>query len=73
MNNQSEKIHSAKSLSETENPRIIESIKKTDYQDTKDDFWNDLSINQKDEIDAAYLEIKNGDVMDFDLFMEKYR
>lgn len=73
MNTQSEKTNSAKSLSETQNTRIIESIKKIDYQDIKDDFWNDLSINQKDEIDAAYLEIKNGDVMDFDLFMEKYR
>lgn len=73
MNIQTEKIHLAKLLLETENPKIIESIKKIFYQDNKDDFWNDLSTDQKNEIDAASLEIKNGEVADYDVFMEKHR
>lgn len=73
MNTQSEKTNSAKSLSETQNPRIIESINKIVNQDIKDDIWNDLSTDQKNEIDKASLEIKNGEVMDYDVFIAKHR
>jgi hypothetical protein len=73
MNIQSEKIHLAKLLLETENPKIIESIKKIFYQYKTADFWDDLSSEQKAEIDKASLEIKNGEVMDYEMFMEKHR
>ena len=73
MNTQSEKTNSAKSLSETQNPSIIESINKIGNQDIKDDIWNDLSTDQKNEIDKASLEIKNGEVMDYDVFIAKHR
>ncbi|MGO1752323.1 MAG: hypothetical protein ACTHYV_07500 [Psychroflexus sp.] len=73
MNIQTEKIHLAKLLLETENPKIIESIKKIFKKDKTADFWDDLPVEQKEEIDKASLEIKNGEVTDYESFMEKHR
>lgn len=73
MNIQAEKIALAKMLLETENPRIIASIKKIFSKENKSDFWNDLSAEQKEEIQKASLEIDNDEVVDYDLFMQNYR
>lgn len=73
MNIQAEKIALAKMLLETENPRIIASIKKIFSKESKSDFWNDLSVEQKEEIQKASLEIDNDEVIDYDLFMQNYR
>jgi len=73
MNIQAEKIALAKMLLETENPRIIASIKKIFSKENKSDFWNDLSVEQKEEIQKASLEIDNDEVIDYDLFMQSYR
>ncbi|PJR03856.1 hypothetical protein [Avrilella dinanensis] len=73
MNIQAEKIVLAKMLLETENPRIIASIKKIFSKENKSDFWNDLSAEQKEEIQKASLEIDNDEVIDYDLFMQNYR
>lgn len=70
---QAEKIALAKMLLETENPRIIASIKKIFSKENKSDFWNDLSAEQKEEIQKASLEIDNDEVIDYDLFMQNYR
>lgn len=73
MNIQAEKIALAKMLLETENPRIIASIKKIFSKENKSDFWNDLSVEQKEEIQKASLEIDNDEVIDYDLLMQNYR
>ncbi|TXD80932.1 hypothetical protein ESY86_19700 [Subsaximicrobium wynnwilliamsii] len=73
MNIQAEKIHLAKLLLETENPKILESIKKIFKKDKTADFWDDLNLEQKEEIDNALLEIKNGQVTDYDSFMQNHR
>lgn len=73
MNIQAEKIHLAKLLLETENPKIIESIKNIFQKDKTVDFWDDLSLEQKEEIDKASLEIKNGKVSDYESFMQNHR
>lgn len=73
MNIQAEKIVLAKMLLETENPRIIASIKKIFSKENKSDFWNDLSVEQKEEIQKASLEIDKDEVIDYDLFMQNYR
>lgn len=73
MNIQAEKIALAKMLLETENPRIIASIKKIFSKENTSDFWNDLSAEQKEEIQKASLEIYNDEVIDYDLFMQNYR
>ena len=73
MSFQTEKIRLAKQLLATEDPKIIAAIKKLFKQEKTADFWDELSIKQKEEIEKALIEIKNDEVTDYDSFMEKYR
>ncbi|WP_147679273.1 hypothetical protein [Algibacter pacificus] len=73
MNIQSEKIELVKMLLDTENPKIIESIKKIFKKAKTTDFWDDLSIEQRKEIETASREIKNGEITDYESFMQKHR
>ncbi|WP_306465103.1 hypothetical protein [Gelidibacter salicanalis] len=73
MNIQAEKIELVKMLLDTENPRIIESIKKIFIKEKTSDFWDNLSIEQRNEIERASLEIENGEVTEYDTFMQKHR
>ena len=73
MNIQAEKIVLTKMLLETENPKIIESIKEIFKKEQTPDFWDSLSVEQRKEIKKASLEIKNGEVTDYDTFMQKHR
>ena len=73
MNIQAEKIELVKMLLDTENPRVIESIKKILKRAKTTDFWDDLSVEQRKEIEKATLEIENGEVTDYDSFMQKHR
>ena len=72
MNIQAEKIVLTKMLLETENPKIIESIKEIFKKEQSPDFWDSLSVEQREEIEKASLEIKNGEVTDYDTFMQKH-
>ena len=73
MNIQAEKIELVKMLLETDNPKIIESIKKIFKKQKSIDFWDDLSVNQQKEIENAIKEIENGEVTDYDSFIKKHR
>lgn len=73
MDMQSEKIQLAKMLLETENPYIIESIKRIFKKNKTVDFWDELSPEQKNEIERASTEIENGELTDYDSFMQKHR
>ncbi|WP_322966348.1 hypothetical protein [Psychroflexus longus] len=73
MDMQSEKIQLAKMLLETENPNIIESIKRIFKKNKTVDFWDELSPEQKNEIERASTEIENGELTDYDSFMQKHR
>ena len=73
MNIQAEKIELVKMLLETDNPKIIESIKKIFKKQKSVDFWDDLSVNQQKEIENAIKEIDNGEVTDYDSFIKKHR
>jgi hypothetical protein len=73
MDIQSEKIQLAKMLLETENPNIIESIKRIFKKNKTVDFWDELSPEQKNEIERASIEIENGELTDYDSFMQKNR
>lgn len=73
MNIQAEKIELVKMLLDTENPKIIESIKKIFKREKSSDFWDDLSTQQRKEIEKASREIENGEVTDYDAFMQKHR
>ncbi|WP_335966466.1 hypothetical protein [Galbibacter sp. PAP.153] len=73
MDIQAEKIELVKMLLDTENPKIIESIKKIFKKSKTADFWDDLSIEQRNEIEKASLEIENGEITDYKSFMKKHR
>ena len=73
MNIQAEKIVLTKMLLETENPKIIESIKEIFKKEQTPDFWDSLSVEQRKEIEKASLEIKNREVTNYDTFMQKHR
>lgn len=73
MNIQAEKIELVKMLLDTENPKIIEAIRKIFKKEKTSDFWDDLSIEQRKEIEKASLEIENGEVTDYDTFLQKHR
>lgn len=73
MNIQAEKIELVKMLLDTENPKIIESIKKILKKAKTADFWDDLSVEQRKEIEIASREIENGEITDYESFMKKHR
>ena len=73
MNIQAEKIQLAKMLLDTQNPKIIESIKNVFKMEKTLDFWTELSLEQRVEIEKASIEIENGEVTDYDSFMQKHR
>ena len=73
MDIQAEKIELAKMLLNTQNPKIIESIKNIFKREKTVDFWTELSFEQKTEIEKASIEIENGEVTDYESFMQKHR
>ena len=73
MNIQAEKIALAKMLLETDDPKIIESIKEIFKKEQTPDFWDSLSVEQRKEIEKASLEIKNREVIDYYTFMQNHR
>jgi hypothetical protein len=73
MNIQAEKIELVKMILDTENPKIIESIKKIFKKAQTADFWDDLSIEQRKEIETASREIEIGDITDYETFIQKHR
>lgn len=72
MDIQTEKIELAKLLLSTNDQRIIQSVKQI-FEQEKYDFWNDLSADQKKEIEDADWEIERGESTDYEIFMAKHR
>lgn len=73
MNIQTEKIELVKMLLNTNDPKIIQSIKQIFKNQRAADFWDELTTEQQAEINQGISEIENGDVVDFDSFMVKHR
>jgi predicted transcriptional regulator len=71
MNIQLEKLELMKQLLETENPSIIEAIKAI-FKKEKKDFWDELTQEQKEEIELGIAEADAGNVVDFNEFIAKY-
>ncbi|OQX76383.1 MAG: hypothetical protein B6D64_09950 [Bacteroidetes bacterium 4484_276] len=72
MNIQAEKIELAKLILETDNLNILSEIKKFLIGESKTDFWETLSQEQKDDISQGLKEIENGEVVEYNSFIEKY-
>ncbi|WP_166922731.1 hypothetical protein [Flavobacterium poyangense] len=72
MDIQLEKLELIKMLADTEDPAIIQSIRKI-FKTEKKDWWDDLTEEQKEEIYLGERQIENGEYSDFNDFIEKYR
>jgi predicted Zn-ribbon and HTH transcriptional regulator len=73
MNIQTEKLELMKLLLNTENPKIIQSIKRIFRKEKTSDFWDELSSEQQLEIKQGSSEIEKGNSSDYDSFMSKFR
>jgi len=73
MDIQTEKLEIMKMILETENPGILESIKKIFKKEAHSDFWESLTENQKNDIKEGIIEADNGEVIDYEDFMKKHR
>lgn len=71
MNIQLEKLELMKLLKETENPSVINAIKKI-FQKEEKDWWDDLTEEQKEFLEESLKQADNGEVHDFNAFIEPY-
>lgn len=73
MNIQAEKLEIMKMLLETDNPGILNSIKKIFEKELKVDFWNTIPSDQKEDILKGIEEIENGEFVDYEDFINKHK
>jgi hypothetical protein len=71
MDIQLEKLELIKMLAETNDSDIISSIKKV-FATEKKDFWDELSEEQKFEIEESEREYERGEYVDFEEFIKKH-
>lgn len=71
MDIQLEKLELIKKLAETNDFAVVESIKKI-FQKEKKDCWNELTDEQKADIEQGERDIENGDYVEFFSFIEPY-
>ena len=71
MNIELEKSELMKLLAETNDESIIDSIKKI-FKTKKKDFWDELTEEQKFEIEEGERQIERGEFVDFEEFIQKY-
>ena len=71
MNIQLEKLELIKMLAETNDSDIISSIKKI-FATEKKDFWDELSEEQKFDIEESEREYERGEYVNFEEFIKKH-
>ncbi len=70
MDIQTTKIELAKIILSIENTEFIEKIKNFISKE-KDDFWNDLTLSEKAEIELGIKQLDNGERISYDDFLKK--
>lgn len=73
MNIQTEKLEIMRLILETDNPSILESIKRLFNKESSKDFWTTLSKDQKNEILEGLDEIEKGETVNYDDFIEGHK
>ncbi|MBI9037122.1 MAG: hypothetical protein JEY97_03240 [Bacteroidales bacterium] len=73
MNIQAEKLELMKLILETDNPSIIESIRRLFKRELTTDFWETLSPEQKEDILEGITEIERGELVDYEDFIKKHK
>ncbi len=70
MDIQAEKLEIVRLILDTDNPGILASIKRIFY---KADFWDNLTLSQKDEIIAGIADVNDGEVVGYETVVKKHR
>jgi len=73
MNIKAEKLEIMKMVLETDNPGILNSIKKLFKKELNADFWETMPQDKKDEILMGIEEIEKGETVDYEDIIKKYR
>lgn len=73
MDLQTEKLEILRMILETENPKILDSIKNIFKKQTSVDFWETIPQSQKEDILSGIQEIENGEIEDYESFISKHR
>lgn len=73
MNLQKEKISLAQSLMRVNDPELIRAIREILSKKESKDFWNELSREQKNEIERADREIAREETTSYENFIKKHR
>lgn len=73
MNIQEEKISLAQLLMQTNDPELIRSIREILRKKKPTDFWDELSPQEKAEIEAADEEITREETTSYEKFIKKHR
>ena len=73
MNLQTEKLEILRMILETENPKILDSIKNIFKRQTSVDFWETIPQSQKEDILSGIQEIENEEIEDYESFISKHR
>jgi predicted transcriptional regulator len=71
MDIQLEKLELIKLLADTDDQSIIASVKKI-FSSNKKDFWEELSQEQRDEIEESDRQIDRGEFVNFEEFMQEF-
>ncbi|MDX9941722.1 MAG: hypothetical protein RBS53_05820 [Bacteroidales bacterium] len=73
MDLQSAKIEIIRMVLETDNPGILETIRKIFRKEESPDFWLSLSREEQDEILVGFKEIEQGELTDYEELLKKHR
>ncbi len=73
MNIQVQKINLAKMILETDNPKILESVKNIFVKAKQQDFWQTMPDEQKKEIEQGLAEIVSEDTVEYERVIKKHR
>ncbi|MEO6176484.1 MAG: hypothetical protein ABIP27_15135 [Flavobacterium circumlabens] len=71
MDIQLEKLELIKKLAETEDPSIIKSIRKI-FTNKKKDWWDELTQEQKEEIELGIKQAEKGEVVSYESILERH-
>jgi hypothetical protein len=73
MDIQAAKLEIMKLILETDNPEIINTIKKVFKKRIEKDFWETIPQSQKEDILAGIQEVKDGDIVDYENYIRKHK
>ena len=73
MDIQTEKLKLIELLVHTSNPSIIERIKKIFQTEESQDIWEEVTNEQKIELENALQEVGEGQTVSFEKFIDKHK